>query len=102
MPLAPKYREKTASATVIGKLRERCPLYIVVTASKYSEVPLMKGSKPCTASAAERGVCVGLQQELPQGLKKQGYPSEAARLNKDQKPATDSRDKNGIFSNSPE
>lgn len=86
----------TDSAAAICKLRDRCRLCIAVTASKYSEV-LMKGSKPCTASAAERGAFVGLQQELSQR-----YPGEAARLNKDHKRATDSHGKNGIFSNSQE
>lgn len=62
----------------------------------------MKGSKPCTASTAERGACVELQQKMFQGLKQQGYPREAARQNKDHKPATDPHDKNGILSNSQE
>lgn len=47
--------------------------------------------------AAEKSACVGLQQELSQG-----YPREAARLNKDHKPATDPHGKNGILSNSQE
>lgn len=57
----------------------------------------MQGSKPCTALADERGACVGLQQELSQG-----YPREAARLNKDHKHAIDSHGQNGILSNTQE